>query len=283
MDATRKRGRLLFWQEEVFRHFAAETGITISKAEEFVRLLDFAIAKILSEPAVPPANNGRISLALFAAQCPPDYTPVQWQRQVSEAAAFHEKQALATDAIMRQAKAWHDQANLLADEAAAAKRDGNVPLADNQLREAFAYARRAADHCRNVDELEPVTSYHRIAAQYALACDDFQEAVRLASNTNRALIPGNWDVVEKRLREVGAQIQAIEEDAESQRQRLVGTPLNEVTFPGRCAAFSPDSQHLAQPSDDRIHVYELRGHPRPRSRLSQPAPTNSDSQTAEPW
>ena len=49
----RKTGSLLFWQEELFRQFAAESQISISTAAEAVRLLDTAIGEIMSKPSPP--------------------------------------------------------------------------------------------------------------------------------------------------------------------------------------------------------------------------------------
>jgi hypothetical protein len=51
-DATRSKGRLRFWQEELFRRFASETGIAISSVEEFLRLFEGTERKSIPVPTL---------------------------------------------------------------------------------------------------------------------------------------------------------------------------------------------------------------------------------------
>ena len=122
---------------------------------------------------------------------------------------------------MRQAKEWHDQAGQLADEARAASEKGDSLRASEKMRQAFELARRAADHCRKVEE-EIVTSYHREAAHFALACGEFQEAMRLTLAMGRVFGPGNPEAVCKRRAEVHEQVQEIGAQAEAVRSVCSG-------------------------------------------------------------
>ena len=81
---------------------------------------------------------------------------------------------------MTQVKDLHREAMRLADEADSARRDGNVPLARERLRQAFDQERRAADLVAGDLTQEPTRSVlHRSAASLALACGALREAERL--------------------------------------------------------------------------------------------------------
>src|ERR1043166_2123664 len=122
LGPTRERRRLLFWQEDLFRRSASDTGITVTGIDDFLQL--FADVE---DPRIRPAN---ISVD-------------DWAKSI----AWHEQQDLIADAAMREAQALHEQAmNLLAESESAAKA-GDTPRAQAFLRQAFDLQRRAADRC----------------------------------------------------------------------------------------------------------------------------------------
>src|SRR5580765_4263711 len=119
---TRARGRLLFWQEDLFRRSAAETGIAVHTFEEFLQF--FAdINDVSTRPA-------RIS-----------------EDDWIEVAAWNEQQALIGDAAMREAQTLHEQAMCVAVEAESATRNGDTEKAQALIRKAFDLQRRAAERC----------------------------------------------------------------------------------------------------------------------------------------
>src|SRR5262249_34979196 len=66
------------------------------------------------------------------------------------------------------------------DEADAARREGNTPLARERLQQAFACEREAADLVAGDLSLEPTRSVlHRSAASLAVECGALREAERL--------------------------------------------------------------------------------------------------------
>ena len=243
---------MVFWQEHLLSRFAADTGTTISTAEELILLLEPAIAKILSEPTPPDG------FTLVPAACPKEYTPEEWADVLQGSEDYHEEVELENDAILRQAKSWHDEAVRLSHESESARRDGNEILAAERLRQALASAKRAADHCRQQEESVPVTSYHRFAANLALACGDFHAATTLSDWMGRSLERDNPETASKRWEEISKEKREIQEQAERVRERLVGERLQEITFTGGVAAFSADSKSLAiVAGENRVRVFDL--------------------------
>lgn len=268
-EPTRKRGRLLFWQEELFRKFAAETGIAISTVEEFNRLLDAAIARFMSDPPLPEADRESWHFNPAPRACPKGISQKQWETILKKQQEHAEKRELAADAIMRQAKAWHNEALNLFNRAESLQSQGNTIFADETRRQAFDLARCAADSFEKVYEQEElVSSCHRTAALYALACDEFQEAVRLSRGMVRGVDSDDDDALTNRLDEIHEEIRKIDLEAEAVRKRIVGDRLQEITFiadwpsspshPNQLAAFSPNSTRLASAAGNkRVHVYEI--------------------------
>jgi hypothetical protein len=81
---------------------------------------------------------------------------------------------------MTRVKDLHREAMRLVDEAAAARREGNLPLSQERLRQAFDQERRAADAIAADRGAEPSRSVlHRSAASLALECGALREAERL--------------------------------------------------------------------------------------------------------
>ncbi len=85
---------------------------------------------------------------------------------------------------MTQVKDLHREAMRFVDEAEAARRQGNVQVAAQRLREAFDHERQAADLVVGNFALEPTRSVlHRSAASLALECGELREAERLIAAT----------------------------------------------------------------------------------------------------
>jgi hypothetical protein len=81
---------------------------------------------------------------------------------------------------MQKSKDLHHEALRLADEAAAARRQGNAALARQRLLQAFEHERQAADLVASDTALEPTRSVlHRSAATLALECGALRDAERL--------------------------------------------------------------------------------------------------------
>jgi hypothetical protein len=81
---------------------------------------------------------------------------------------------------MKDVKDLHHQAMRLADEADAARRQGQAQLARERLRQAFECEQQAADLVAGEPALEPTRSVlHRSAATLALECGALREAERL--------------------------------------------------------------------------------------------------------
>jgi hypothetical protein len=81
---------------------------------------------------------------------------------------------------MKQVQELHREAMRLADEADAARRNGDVQGARESLRQAFDHERRAADLVAGDVHQEPTRSVlHWSAASLALDCGALREAERL--------------------------------------------------------------------------------------------------------
>jgi hypothetical protein len=81
---------------------------------------------------------------------------------------------------MKHSQDLHHKAMRLADEAEAARRQGNVQVAQERLRQAFDHERQAADLVSRDFSLEPTRSVlHRSAASLALECGALRDAERL--------------------------------------------------------------------------------------------------------
>ena len=81
---------------------------------------------------------------------------------------------------MNEVKDFHREAMRLVDEAESARRNGNVSIVRERLREAFDHERRAADLIAGDLSQEPTRSVlHRSAASLALECGALREAERL--------------------------------------------------------------------------------------------------------
>ena len=81
---------------------------------------------------------------------------------------------------MNQVKDLHREAMRFVDEADSARRDGNVQVARERLRQAFDHERQAADLVAGDFSQEPTRAVlHRSAASLALQCGALREAERL--------------------------------------------------------------------------------------------------------
>ena len=81
---------------------------------------------------------------------------------------------------MTRVKDLHHEAMRLVDEAESARRDGNVQVARERLRQAFEHERQAADLVAGDLSQEPTRSVlHRSAASLALECGELREAERM--------------------------------------------------------------------------------------------------------
>jgi hypothetical protein len=81
---------------------------------------------------------------------------------------------------MNQVKDLHREAMRFVDEADSARRNGNVPVARERLRQAFDHERQAADLVAGDLSREPTRAVlHRSAASLALQCGALREAERL--------------------------------------------------------------------------------------------------------
>jgi tetratricopeptide (TPR) repeat protein len=81
---------------------------------------------------------------------------------------------------MNQVKDLHREAMRLVDEAESARRNGNLHLARERIRQAFEHERQAADLVAGDFSQEPTRSVlHQSAASLALDCGALREAERL--------------------------------------------------------------------------------------------------------
>ena len=81
---------------------------------------------------------------------------------------------------MNQVNDLHREAMRFVEEADSARRNGNVPVARERLRQAFDYERQAADLVAGDRSREPTRAVlHRSAASLALQCGALREAERL--------------------------------------------------------------------------------------------------------
>jgi len=81
---------------------------------------------------------------------------------------------------MKKSTDLHHEAMRLADEAAAARRQGNAALARQRLLQAFEHERQAAGLVAADTALEPTRSVlHRSAATLALECGALRDAEQL--------------------------------------------------------------------------------------------------------
>jgi hypothetical protein len=105
---------------------------------------------------------------------------------------------------MNDVKMLHREAMRLVDEAESARRNGNLPVAEERLRQAFAHERQAADLVAADRTQEPTRSVlHRSAASLALECGDLREADRLIA---RALSGNPPDEIAEELRDLLEQV-----------------------------------------------------------------------------
>ena len=89
---------------------------------------------------------------------------------------------------MSQINDLHHEAMRLVDVAEKSRREGNLPMAREQLRQAFEQERQAAQLSASDLNLEPTRSVlHRSAASLALECGNLREAERLIA----AALSGN--------------------------------------------------------------------------------------------
>jgi hypothetical protein len=105
---------------------------------------------------------------------------------------------------MNQVKHFHHEAMRLVDEAEAARRNGNLQIAGERLRQAFDQERQAADLIAADRVQEPTRSVlHRSAASLALECGDLREAERLIAT---ALSGNPPDEIAEELRDLLEQV-----------------------------------------------------------------------------
>ena len=98
----------------------------------------------------------------------------------------------------------HRQAIARADDAFAARRNGDTEAATRLFRDAFRFERMAAEQSDTEGQLEPTRSVlYRSAATLALDCGEFREAERLAA---RGLGGSPPDDVAEELRDVLEQV-----------------------------------------------------------------------------
>jgi hypothetical protein len=105
---------------------------------------------------------------------------------------------------MNQVKDLHRNAMRLADEADLARRNDNIPVARERLRQAFEHERQAADLVAGDFTKEPTRSVlHRSAASLALQCGALREAERLIAE---ALSGDPPDEIAEELRDLLEQV-----------------------------------------------------------------------------
>ena len=105
---------------------------------------------------------------------------------------------------MNQVKDLHHEAMRLVDEAEAARRNGNGPLARERLRHAFDQERQAAVLVARDLSQEPTRSVlHQSAASLALECGALREAERLIAT---ALSGDPPDEIAEELRDLLEQV-----------------------------------------------------------------------------
>ena len=105
---------------------------------------------------------------------------------------------------MNDIQTKHHQAMEFADNAFAARRQGDKATADEQFRQAFDYERQAAKLIAPDESAEPTRSVlHRSAATLALDCGEYREAERLIA---RALAGNPPESVANELRNLLDQV-----------------------------------------------------------------------------
>jgi hypothetical protein len=219
--ATRSRGRLLYWQEDLLQRFAFDFGCHLS-LDDYLHL--FADVKPLAKPSTMSEKD--------------------WE----DLQQFHENSDQADDLAMREAQSLHVESTRLAAQTDATE---DPALATSLRKQAFDLQRQAAERCTHTICRQCGTrraEHHIDAARLALRCGDFPAAVKLV-----------WDALRESVQvDLERQLHDLDEQAEELRNRMYGEPLQEIAFAGGAFAFSQDSRHIVHLcGDDVFRIRDL--------------------------